>query len=143
MQENTIFSPESISERFIRACVWLRSEKRISTNGELATFLGLDPSLLSNLKNKRANIGLEKLALACSKFPETLNLDWLLFGTGEMLKAAPANRPDSAGPQSISDKLIACMEEKEKLLKEIFELKSPPGGYNFTVQHSPELNERP
>ena len=81
---------------------------QINTGGELAEKLGVAPSTISTWK-VRNTIDYELLFAKC----ESVNLNWLITGEGEMLKT---DTPLAGSPD-----LISLIREKDKTIIEMAE----------------------
>lgn len=112
--------------------------------GDLASLLGLKPSLFSEILNNRTNLSLETASKFLLMYP-MIDTMWLLVGKGEMLKTIENSNLAS---DSIKDKLIARQDQfidelqnKNKALeKEIEHLKKvqKPTIYSQMVAESHE-----
>lgn len=91
----------TINERF-KLVVEDYIKKELGVNkGNLASFLGLKPSLFSEILNCRTNLSIETASKFLSMYP-MIDTMWLLTGQGSMLKES--NTPEPA------EKLIATAD---------------------------------
>lgn len=119
----------------------LKNAKNIQSDAELAIFLGISKSTLSNWY-KRNSIDYDLLFSKC----EPINIDWLLTGTGSMLRSgvvspvqvAPAvpapqaptpapQAPDTSSMHYIMQRYESLIAENALLKKEVEELKQSRG----------------
>lgn len=120
---------EAINDRFVKAINTLISDKGIPSKGIIANTLGINPTKLSEILNKRMNVGTDLAADICDIF--CISAQWLLTGKGKMFDESSNTeesllKNDIENTQIISDKestyYILYKEEKEEnkaLLKEI------------------------
>lgn len=73
---------EVINDRFIEVINTLISEKGVPSKGVIASSLGVSPTKLSEILNKRMNVGTDLAADICDVFD--VSAQWLLTGKGEM-----------------------------------------------------------
>ena len=72
-------------ERFIKAIEWLKTNRKIFNNADLAAVLDVSQTYVSLLYNGKKPITDNLVKNLVNKFPE-LNREWLLTGEGVMTK---------------------------------------------------------
>ena len=78
----------SRSERFRASFDYLKSKGIVQKKKELGDIIGYSRSVVSNAYNGREDFVSDEFIVAFYKsFEDIFNLDWLLNGDGEMLKA--------------------------------------------------------
>lgn len=87
----------------------LKEAKKITTDAQLATVLGVKPNTLSTWKT-RNSLDLELIFSKC----EDISLDWLIFGRGDMFYSQ--NREQTT-PSGSSDTYKAIADERERTIK--------------------------
>lgn len=112
--------------------------------GNLASFLGLKPSLFSEILNNRTNLSLETASKFLLMYP-MVDTMWLLTGAGEMLKAsAKTDKCINTDYKELAEarKEIITYKDKEieQLKKEIevFKKAQKPTIYSQMVAESTE-----
>lgn len=95
----------------------LKQIKKLKTDADVAKFLNIKPNTLSNWK-KRNSYDLEKIITKCAE--NNVDLNWLLTGSGEMLKNE--TKEITSDKSSISSPEID-QDCKIKMLKEIIKSK--------------------
>lgn len=121
MKERT----KRINEAF-RWLIWL---EKIEGKNDFATILGMQRSNVTNILNGKSDASDKFCSIILAAFPDIFNRDWLLDGTGEMLKTADGlpSCPLSASSatdtpeqrQSIIDLYAGLIKESESFRKEI------------------------
>ncbi|WP_051269750.1 S24 family peptidase [Flavobacterium suncheonense] len=75
-----------ITIRFLEVYEYLKTAKIIHTPKGFANEIGVSTSLITEICKKRTNAGLTPIQNLISRF-EFINPEWLLTGTGEMIKS--------------------------------------------------------
>jgi hypothetical protein len=113
----------SINQRFIEAIKLLVDLKKFNSPRELGLKYGIDPGVISDWKANRSYVRLKHIYNVVSDFP-ILNLDYILFGKGELkkneniLKDYQKSPPPTIEEPSISD-LLKRIEELEAVVKKM------------------------
>ena len=90
------------TERFNKAFAHLQGERIIKTQADLAVILKASEGTISRaLKGDKNSLTENLLKRFCLSFP-IFNLDWLLTGEGEMLKASQIPQEAEKNTESIS-----------------------------------------
>lgn len=74
----------TINERFIESVNYLLKVKSVKSKTDLAQNLKIGRTTLSEILNKRMNIGIETVAHYCLLYE--IRLEWLLNGKGKMIR---------------------------------------------------------
>lgn len=88
----------SIENRFMQFCDWLRETRRLRTDKELGNTLGIPTSLISMIRTGKRGFSVSTLATIASNHPQ-LNTYWLLTGVGSMLDGKKVLYQSSLGIQ--------------------------------------------
>lgn len=75
---------ETVNERFIKSVNYLISVKSVKNKTELAHNLRIGRTKLSEILNKRMNVGIDTVALYCLLYE--IRVEWLLNGKGKMVR---------------------------------------------------------
>ena len=107
-------------ERFYNAYEYLRSIGKFHTQEELADIMGASRSNVSSALAGKPKVLTDKfIQRFCLTFPGVFNMDWLLNGDGEMLKA-PQMAQDGTIPYGAvntpPDTLQLLVEQNTRLL---------------------------
>jgi phage repressor protein C with HTH and peptisase S24 domain len=86
-----------VNQRFIDAVKFIISENPKTKKSEIAKIIKIGNSTFSEILKKRMNVGVEVLALLSIHY--NFSLDWLINGSGEMLKN---QKPKATAPISES-----------------------------------------
>lgn len=110
----------SRSERFKTAFDYLKSKGLVQKKKALGDIIGYTRSVVSNAYNGREDYVTDDFIVAFYKsFQDVFNLDWLMNGDGEMLKA-PQMAQDARIPYGVEstppDTLQMLVEQNTRLL---------------------------
>lgn len=75
---------ETLESRFLQFCDWLKESRRLRSDRELSSTLGMTFSSLSALRTGKRGLSIGSLAMVAFNHPQ-INTYWLLTGTGSML----------------------------------------------------------
>lgn len=91
-----------VNQRFIDAVKFIISEKPKTKKSEIAEIIKIGNSTFSEILKKRMNVGIEALALLSIHY--NFSLEWLINGSGEMLKGQKPKTPvlENHTPQVIT-----------------------------------------
>lgn len=115
---------EDINIRFIEAVNRLVNDEGIPSKGIIANLLGIKPSKLSEILNKRMNIGTDLAANICDNF--NVSAEWLLTGKGNMFtdsQISKESKIESVSNSPIEESILYKMykekdEENKALIRE-------------------------
>ena len=101
---------EAINKRFIYSVDLLISEKKVKSKSVIAKNIQIKPNTLSEILNKRMNIGLDTLALFCEEFNVSAN--WLLLGKNKSSEASNNKKLKDFSIAEVIDHLLDFPEEE-------------------------------
>ena len=101
---------EAINKRFIYSVDLLISEKKVKSKSVIAKNIQIKPNTLSEILNKRMNIGLDTLALFCEAFNVSAN--WLLLGKNKSSEASKNKKLKDFSIAEVIDHLLDFPEEE-------------------------------
>ena len=101
---------EAINKRFIYSVDLLISEKKVKSKSVIAKNIQIKPNTLSEILNKRMNIGLDTLALFCEEFNVSAN--WLLLGKNKSSEASKNKKLKDLSIAEVIDHLLDFPEEE-------------------------------
>ena len=112
-----------VNERFIRCVEALLNQKVISSKSELSQIFGIGSSKLSEILNRRMNVGVDVIAILCEKYE--ISSQWLLMGYGEMFEKSELHKVEQAQclqyNQKMIDDLSASIKELSGTVKNLSE----------------------
>ena len=108
------------TQRFIKIIDWLKDNRKIYNNADLAAILGVSQTYISLLFNGKKPITDNLVKNLFNKFNE-INPDWVLSGEGEMISftSTPTGMMSEA---QLRERIIALekvIEEKDKRIAEL------------------------
>lgn len=110
-------------------------ESQHFTQQTFAEALNLSPASLSSIFNDRTKPTLNHVDAIRKRFPQ-INLEWLLYGTGEMFASAPSAPSSSANATSQGEPMLDFDEPAESLFQQDAQFHQTPYQQS-QYQHSP------
>lgn len=83
-------------------------KKVIGGQNKFESYIGLSTGYISNMSKNSGGISSDVMLKLKDKFPD-LNLDWLITGSGEMLKSATPTSVSASSDNSISYRLVPLL----------------------------------
>lgn len=136
---------EAVNQRFISAIDYLLDSNTESNKYTIAQKLGLKTSMFSEILKKRVNVGIEHII----RLKENWNIsyDWILDGSGEMIKSENTIKNLDFKELAESRKETAeLLREKIKNLEEeinrIKKAKENSSGYGMVAESKQKLKSK-
>ena len=136
---------ETINQRFVDVINYLLDSKIESNKYSIAQKLGLKTSMFSEILKKRVNVGIEHII----RLKENWNIsyDWILDGSGEMIKSENTIKNLDFKELAESRKETAeLLREKIKNLEEeinrIKKAKENSSGYGMVAESKQKLKSK-
>lgn len=92
---------KALVHRFSRVIRYLRDNKFIYNEADLASKMGISRQFLSDLKNGRKGITEQTVLNLCEVFP-VISSEWLISGIGDMVVQISDSPPDSSPSETVS-----------------------------------------
>ncbi len=107
VNENKIPSKNRVKQKitFMKDRIRILQEQQHMTQNDFAHYIGLSPAALSSIYKGRTKPTLNTVEAIRSKMPQ-VSLEWLVFGTGDMMSGASETSSPSS-PSSSSDGTLA------------------------------------
>ena len=121
-------------ERFIKAIEWLKTNRKIFNNADLAAVLDVSQTYVSLLYNGKKPITDNLVKNLVNKFPE-LNKEWLLTGEGTMTKIdATAQSWEEAEDKEREKEINRLKKELSDLREMVAQLQEDKSNLSDTVK---------
>lgn len=121
-------------ERFIKAIEWLKTNRKIFNNADLAAVLDVSQTYVSLLYNGKKPITDNLVKNLVNKFPE-LNREWLLTGEGVMTKIdATAQSWEEAEDKEREKEINRLKKELSDLREKVAQLQEDKSNLSDTVK---------
>lgn len=121
-------------ERFIKAIEWLKTNRKIFNNADLAAVLDVSQTYVSLLYNGKKPITDNLVKNLVNKFPE-LNREWLLHGEGTMTKIdASAQSWEEAEDKEREKEINRLKKELSDLREMVAQLQEDKSNLSDTVK---------
>lgn len=121
-------------ERFIKAIEWLKTNRKIFNNADLAAVLDVSQTYVSLLYNGKKPITDNLVKNLVNKFPE-LNREWLLYGEGTMTKIdASAQSWEEAEDKEREKEINRLKKELSDLREMVAQLQEDKSNLSDTVK---------
>lgn len=121
-------------ERFIKTIEWLKTNRKIYNNADLAAVLDVSQTYVSLLCKGKKPITANLVKNLVNKFPN-IREEWLLSGEGVMLKVdATAQSFAEAEEKERQDKIKALEKELSDLREMVAQLQEDKSNLNDTIK---------
>ena len=107
---------ENITDRFIECYRFLLSKDFVKNAGKFAETIEISPSMMTEISKKRSGVGLLAIQNTVLKYP-IINAEWLLTGSGEMLRQSPPPPSPTAEETATINSLRQLVEVKEQIIE--------------------------
>ena len=136
---------EAVNQRFISAINYLLDSNTESNKYTIAQKLGLKTSMFSEILKKRVNVGIEHIIRLKKNW--NISYDWILDGSGEMIKLENniKNLDFKELAESRKETAELLREKIKNLEEEISQLKKAkenPSGYGMVAESKQKLKSK-
>ena len=136
---------EAVNQRFISAVNYLLDSNTESNKYTIAQKLGLKTSMFSEILKKRVNVGIEHIIRLKKNW--NISYDWILDGSGEMIKLENniKNLDFKELAESRKETAELLREKIKNLEEEISQLKKAkenPSGYGMVAESKQKLKSK-
>ena len=136
---------EAVNQRFISAINYLLDSNTESNKYTIAQKLGLKTSMFSEILKKRVNVGIEHIIRLKKNWD--ISYDWILDGSGEMIKLENniKNLDFKELAESRKETAELLREKIKNLEEEISQLKKAkenPSGYGMVAESKQKLKSK-